>query len=341
MSFTEHEVGPLPSETDGNADPPVFVAPKHLPYLLVAVISFLVPLAGLIMAVGYNKKVKRHNEQAGAPKISASNYWLAFGVSAALALAALAFVNLRQDNLNNATFTVVGTGPVAPTVQPSQEAPPAASQAPDTAASDLISTLSSKSNFVLTRPGGYSFNVDVAAGQAQHLDASASLTVGGRTLTAGSACRVDRSADAGVPFTITVTNTTPSFTASAHYFVRVVQSDQRLGGTRPELELAVGDGETSTCYSEDGTQLTHGQQSPGASSSLAGFVIIHNYFSPNAPQGDSQLWRDTALSFNGSLDDQRNVFTAGSASGTGVVGTKLIGVPLDGQIEGWLKNIYP
>ena len=40
MSFTEHEVGSVPSATKTNSDP------KHLNYLLVAVISFLVPLAG-------------------------------------------------------------------------------------------------------------------------------------------------------------------------------------------------------------------------------------------------------------------------------------------------------
>ena len=41
MSFTEHEVGSVPSATKTNSDP------KHLNYLLVAVIFFLVPPAGL------------------------------------------------------------------------------------------------------------------------------------------------------------------------------------------------------------------------------------------------------------------------------------------------------
>jgi hypothetical protein len=45
MSFTEHEVGWVPSATKTNSDP------KHLNYLLGAVISFFVPLVGLIMAV--------------------------------------------------------------------------------------------------------------------------------------------------------------------------------------------------------------------------------------------------------------------------------------------------
>ena len=45
MSFTEHEVGSVPSATTTNSEA------KHLNYLLVAVISFLVPPAGLIMAV--------------------------------------------------------------------------------------------------------------------------------------------------------------------------------------------------------------------------------------------------------------------------------------------------
>ena len=44
MSFTEHEEGSVPSSTKTTD-------PKHLNYLLVAVISFIVPLAGLIMAV--------------------------------------------------------------------------------------------------------------------------------------------------------------------------------------------------------------------------------------------------------------------------------------------------
>jgi hypothetical protein len=45
MSFTEHEVGSVPSATTTNSEP------KHLNDLPVAVISFLVPPAGLIMAV--------------------------------------------------------------------------------------------------------------------------------------------------------------------------------------------------------------------------------------------------------------------------------------------------
>jgi len=44
MSFTEHEVGSVSSATKTNSEP------KHLNHLLVAVISFLVPPAGLIMA---------------------------------------------------------------------------------------------------------------------------------------------------------------------------------------------------------------------------------------------------------------------------------------------------
>ena len=41
MSFTEHEVGSVGSATKTNSDP------KHLNRLLVAVIFFLVPPAGL------------------------------------------------------------------------------------------------------------------------------------------------------------------------------------------------------------------------------------------------------------------------------------------------------
>ena len=120
---TQHEVGPMPSETV-NADPLVVVVPlKHLNLVLVGIISFLVPLAGLIMAVHYNKKVTAHNAQDGVAKISPRNYWLVVGISVALAFTAVVATHLPSNNLNNMTFTVVGTGPVAPSVQPSQAAP--------------------------------------------------------------------------------------------------------------------------------------------------------------------------------------------------------------------------
>lgn len=336
MSFTEHEVGQVAPQ----ADPTAVEAPEHLHYLLVAIISFLVAPVGVILAIVYNQKVTRHNKQVGATKVSARNFWLTVAISAAIGITAAVATHLPQNNPANAPYIVVGTGPVAP-VQPAQEAPPAPSQAPETPANDLISTLSNRSHFVLTRPGGYSFNVDVSIGQAQHLDASAVLTAGGSTLSAGSTCKVDRSTDAGVPFTITVTNTTSGFTASAGYAVAVYQSSQ-LQGLEPEGEI--GGGDASSCFTNGfgGAVLpTTGQLSPGASTAWPGFVIIRNYFSPNKPQGDSTLWENTALSFGGGIDNQRNTFAVENASGPGLVidtrGVARIGVALDGQSLDWIR----
>jgi hypothetical protein len=135
MSFTEHEVGQVAPQTD----PTDVVAPKHLHFAVVAVISFLVPLAGLIMAIGYNKKVTKHNQQVGGPKASALNYWLVFGISAALAFMAVVAVNLSLSP-RNATYIVVGTGPAAPSAQPSQAAPSAPVQGPEAVATNPAAT---------------------------------------------------------------------------------------------------------------------------------------------------------------------------------------------------------
>ena len=121
------------------------------------------------------------------------------------------------------------------------------------------------------------------------------------------------------------------------------QPDQLQNRLVPEFELGVGEGDTPSCYSSGygGTaQWTTGQLSPGASSAEPGFVIIHNYFSPNAPQGDSNLWQNTALGFAGGQDEQKNIFTLGNASGPGIAistQTGRIGVPLDGQPSAWLQ----
>jgi len=135
MSFTEHEVGQVAPQNN----PTDVVAPKHLNFAVVAVISFLVPLAGLIMAIGYNKKVTKHNQQVGGPKASALNYWLVFGISAALAFMAVVAVNLSLSP-RNATYIVVGTGPAAPGVEPSQAAPSVAVQAPEPVATNPVET---------------------------------------------------------------------------------------------------------------------------------------------------------------------------------------------------------
>jgi len=129
----------MPSETD-HVDPLVVAAPKRLNYLLVAVISFLVPPAGLIMAIGYAKKVAAHNKQIDANKVSARNYWLAFSVPTVIAIALLAYVNRPSNSLNNMTFTVVGTGPVAPSVQPTQAAPSVAAVAPEPVATNPVAS---------------------------------------------------------------------------------------------------------------------------------------------------------------------------------------------------------
>lgn len=135
MSFTEHEVGQVAPQIDRTD----VVAPKHLHFAVVAVISFLVPLAGLIMAIGYNKKVTKHNQQVGGPKASARNYWLVFGISAALAFMAVVAVNLSLSP-RNATYIVVGTGPAAPSAQPSQAAPSVPVQAPDALPTNPVET---------------------------------------------------------------------------------------------------------------------------------------------------------------------------------------------------------
>lgn len=139
MSFTEHEVGQVPAETD-NVDPLIVPAPKHLHYLLVAVISFLVAPAGIILAIVYNQKVTQHNRQVGATKVSAMNFWLTVAISAAIGITAAVATHLPQNNPANAPYIVIGAGPVAPGVQPSQAAPSVPVKTPDNAAAPVAAT---------------------------------------------------------------------------------------------------------------------------------------------------------------------------------------------------------
>jgi len=207
---------------------------------------------------------------------------------------------------------------------------------PPAAASGIdITTLSARSQLTLTRSGGYTFGVEIAIGAPVHISPQAILTAGGMTLTAGTACAANPATDAAVPLTVTVTNHTSGFPAVGSYSLAALQVDA-IGNEAPDLEEAFETGPTCHGMGGGAADASGGavtrELNPDSSSTSPAFVIIHNYYSPAAPDGDKSLLHTAYLLANGSVDESNNQLVASAGAGLGVK-TEISGVaiPLDGH----------
>lgn len=159
-----------------------------------------------------------------------------------------------------------------------------------------------------TQTGGYSESVDFTVGDPIALSAAPYMTYsGGATMSAGDECTVDTARDAVVPFRMTQTNTTQGF--------EVTTGDAASASTSVEVYY---NNSGATCKSSGGDfggQSTSPVATNGGSS-MRGFIILSDYYSPNFPSGDLSVLNAVKISVSSSTVDG----STWSLSGSGVSG---------------------
>jgi hypothetical protein len=105
--------------------------------------------------------------------------------------------------------------------------------------------------------------------------------------------------DAVAPFQLTLTNSTPGFSANTTILVSGLGSGSLGGGGTSELDAEVSLSSGPTCFgsSNGATQFDVNSASlaPNSSSIVDGFFILTNYYSPAQPTGDAALLQNALL----------------------------------------------
>lgn len=175
-------------------------------------------------------------------------------------------------------------------------------------------------------PGGYSETVTVLIGHVEH--AKDGATNGSDT--AGGACTFDSGTDALVPMVIDMTNTTSNFPASIGYAFTIEAPGATTGNSGDQNVSVSYEGSYSQgeqCSSSDGNiSGEKNNVSNDGSSTVDGFLIISNYYSPANPNGNTALLADIDLSVPstlgaGSVDGSADTtqYTVSGVTGPGVV----------------------
>lgn len=148
---------------------------------------------------------------------------------------------------------------------------------------------------------GYTSSASGEVGRVESYDDVSSTT----NVAPGSACTIDQQTVGVVPYQITLTNTTISFTHEV--FAPFVY------GYNVQFEEDYSDG--PNCVS-GGSALT-AQLAPGASSETDGYLLISGYFSPNHPTGDKSLTKNV-IGAASDLNDESEYVHIKNATGPGV-----------------------
>jgi hypothetical protein len=129
--------------------------------------------------------------------------------------------------------------------------------------------------------GGYKARLEYIFGAVEHASSLAPLPVSGRAVLAS--CQVNPSADAVIPVSYTLTNTTPQFSTPATLTINDLTPGVASG------DAVVGGG--AICGRVDIPLLGVHWDMIGSGQSVSGdlFVIVPNYFSPAKPSGDPAL----------------------------------------------------
>jgi hypothetical protein len=171
----------------------------------------------------------------------------------------------------------------------------------------------------LRSESGYTANAELRRGALEH---AASQKRG--SLTLGTACQVNSQTDAIVPFEITLTNTTSSYSASPGIEIVAVAPNNDLPHLMAEPNYAEGPQcVTFVPGAYHGDENTNGTDylavsaasplAPGGSVTTPGFFIVHGYHSPAHPNGDTQLLHGVELTFQPQSGGEG--FNVASASG--------------------------
>lgn len=171
----------------------------------------------------------------------------------------------------------------------------------------------------LRSESGYTANAELRRGVLEH---AAGQKRG--SLTLGTACQVNPQTDAVVPFAVTLTNTTSSYSASPGVEIVAAAPNDALPHLMAEPNYAEGPQcITFVPRAYHGDENTNGTDylavsavsplPPGGSVTTAGFFIVHGYYSPAHPSGDSQLLHGVELTFQPQSGGEG--FTVASATG--------------------------
>ena len=188
-------------------------------------------------------------------------------------------------------------------------------------AGDLVNSVS----FKMEAAGGYTASGVLRFGRVVSLRTPQSLVVGTALAGVGSACTVDQLFDAVIPFDLTVTNTTKGFPSQVAFGLNPLA--RSANGLAPAIEQAFTNG--PTCHSpqlgaENGSGGGVTDDLPvGGRATFLGFYIIHNYFSPDFPKGDSSLLAKQELYVQGGTDDKSHFWGIQSYVGKSATGVSV------------------
>jgi hypothetical protein len=178
-------------------------------------------------------------------------------------------------------------------------------------------------------PGGYTEQVQVLLGHAEHArDGKAN----GQDV-AGQACSFNSETDALVPVVINASNTTASFSA-------LIGINIGLNGYSDDSDNGVS---FEGAYTS-GTQCNSGESfgvssttsdSPGAETTLDGFFVISNYYTPAAPDGDPSLLGATQLT----IDSQQTIETSDDSLSKNYTVTSVTGPGVQDEDDEWILNL--
>lgn len=141
--------------------------------------------------------------------------------------------------------------------------------------------------FRMKLDGGYTASGVVSVGPPKH---ATPLKLGGAVV--GEACTVDSQTDAAIPFQVRITNTTESFSlndVSSSVFITSRSDTSALSNDVSDgivnTEYSAGDQEECETWDSDPGPMWGYSLSPNQYTSLSGFIIIPNYYSPAQPAG--------------------------------------------------------
>ena len=206
---------------------------------------------------------------------------------------------------------------------------PAATQAaPDSSPALHIIDVTDDRNlsFKLSREGGYTGSGYVGVGKPLKAQTGLAVRLRERVHALGSGCQFQPDVDAALPWYVTLTNMTATYDAQIAFNMDVEEPGYQ-GANAPAVESDFSSG--SVCHSlslgatEALTGGVTGKLPTNESNIFGGFIILHNFYSPDHPNGDRARLHATNLRIVGAADDTNNLWLLEGASGTNVMSVPL------------------
>jgi hypothetical protein len=153
------------------------------------------------------------------------------------------------------------------------------------------------------------------------------------SVSLGSACQVDMQTDGIEPFILTLTNTTTGYSDSPSAEIDA-QAPAPIGALPVSAEVGYSSGAqcinfVSGASSEDNNDSSANQfmtvsanspLAPGASTTVSGFLIAHNYYSPANPDGNPSSLQNIILT----IEPQYGGDNWNDAGGSGVMSSDVV-----------------